>query len=54
MNGYLHMTIDKQQRVTGTWHDTSLAPAVRARALLDAMTLEEKLGQLGSSTPTDG
>ena len=45
------MTIDKQQRVTGRWHDTSLAPAVRARALLDAMTLEEKVSQLGSSWP---
>ena len=45
------MTIEKQPRITGRWHDTSLAPAVRARALLDAMTLEEKTGQLGSTWP---
>ena len=45
------MTIDQQRRVTGRWHDTSLAPAARARALLDAMTLEEKISQLGSSWP---
>jgi beta-xylosidase len=51
MNGYLHMTIEKQPYVTGRWHDTSLAPATRARALLDAMTLEEKIAQLGSSWP---
>jgi beta-xylosidase len=45
------MTIEQQPRVTGRWHDTSLAPTVRARALLDAMTLEEKIAQLGSSWP---
>jgi beta-xylosidase len=45
------MTIEKQPCVTGRWHDTGLAPAVRARALLDAMTLEEKVAQLGSSWP---
>jgi beta-xylosidase len=45
------MTISQQRRVTGPWHDTSLAPAVRARALLDEMTIEEKIKQLGSSWP---
>jgi len=45
------MTIEKQPCVTGRWHDTSLAPAVRASALLDAMTLEEKVAQLGSTWP---
>jgi beta-xylosidase len=45
------MTISQQRRVTGPWHDPSLAPAVRARALLDEMTLEEKIKQLGSSWP---
>jgi beta-glucosidase len=45
------MTISKQRRLTGPWHDTSREPAARARALLDAMTLEEKVGQLGSSWP---
>ena len=45
------MTIEKQPCVTGRWHDTSLAPAARARALLDAMTLEEKVAQLGSTWP---
>ncbi len=45
------MTISPQRRLTGPWHDTSLEPAVRARALLDAMTLEEKISQLGSSWP---
>ena len=45
------MTIEQQRRATGRWHDTSLTPADRARALLDAMTLEEKISQLGSSWP---
>jgi len=45
------MTISQERRVTGPWHDTSLTPAVRARALLDAMTLAEKIKQLGSSWP---
>ena len=45
------MTISQERRVTGPWHDTSLTPAARARALLDALTLAEKIKQLGSSWP---
>ncbi|HJE50608.1 MAG TPA: glycoside hydrolase family 3 C-terminal domain-containing protein [Tessaracoccus flavescens] len=30
------------------WHDTSLSPRERAQALLAELTLEEKIGQLGS------
>ncbi|WP_024874493.1 glycoside hydrolase family 3 N-terminal domain-containing protein [Saccharomonospora piscinae] len=33
------------------WHDTSLEPGQRAAALLSAMTLEEKIAQLGSAWP---
>ncbi|WP_067673157.1 glycoside hydrolase family 3 N-terminal domain-containing protein [Nocardia miyunensis] len=33
------------------WHDSSLSPGERARALLAEMTLPEKLAQLGSAWP---
>ena len=33
------------------WHDTALSPGERADALLAAMTLEEKIAQLGSAWP---
>ncbi|MFE1128649.1 glycoside hydrolase family 3 N-terminal domain-containing protein [Streptomyces albidoflavus] len=33
-------------RLTGPWHDTTLAPEARADALLAAMTLQEKTAQL--------
>ncbi|KAA9165860.1 glycosyl hydrolase [Amycolatopsis acidicola] len=33
------------------WQDPALSPAERAAALLEAMTLEEKVAQLGSSWP---
>ncbi|MET0853524.1 MAG: glycoside hydrolase family 3 N-terminal domain-containing protein, partial [Microterricola sp.] len=35
-----------QTTYTGTWHDTSLPAAERVDALIDAMTLDEKLAQL--------
>ncbi|RZU66362.1 beta-xylosidase [Microterricola gilva] len=34
------------QTITDTWHDTSLPAAERVDALIDAMTLDEKLAQL--------
>lgn len=34
--------------VRGVWNDRRASPVERARALLDEMTLEEKVGQLGS------
>lgn len=37
---------DTAAATTPAWHDTSLAPEVRAKALAAAMTLEEKLAQL--------
>jgi beta-xylosidase len=45
------MTALRPDRVTGPWHDQSLSPTQRARALLDEMTLVEKLQQLGSTWP---
>ncbi len=33
--------------MSDTWRDESISPAERAKALLDAMTLDEKLAQLG-------
>jgi beta-xylosidase len=45
------MTVLRNDRATGTWHDTSLPPLDRARALLSEMTLIEKVQQLGSTWP---
>ena len=45
------MTVTHTDRATGTWHDTSLPPADRARALMSEMTLTEKVQQLGSTWP---
>ncbi|WP_285025530.1 glycoside hydrolase family 3 N-terminal domain-containing protein [Plantibacter sp. ME-Dv--P-122b] len=39
--------------VRGVWNDRRASPDERARALLDEMTLEEKVGQLGSIWFTD-
>src|SRR5438128_11663382 len=39
-----------EQRIR-RWHDRSLPPGERARALLAEMTLPEKLAQLGSAWP---
>ncbi len=40
------MTMSIQTGVTRAWHDTSLSPEARVDALLDELTLEEKLAQL--------
>ena len=45
------LTISAEHRTTGLWNDPALPASVRARALLEAMTAEEKIQQLGSSWP---
>jgi beta-glucosidase-like glycosyl hydrolase len=45
------VTISDERPTTGLWNDPALPAAVRARALLDAMTDSEKARQLGSSWP---
>lgn len=45
------MTVLRNDRATGAWHDTSLAAVDRARALLSEMTLAERVQQLGSTWP---
>ncbi|MEY9968837.1 beta-xylosidase [Streptacidiphilus sp. MAP12-16] len=45
------MTISDERPTTGLWNDPALPPSVRARALLDAMTVAEKIAQLGSTWP---
>ncbi|GHE06950.1 beta-glucosidase [Klenkia taihuensis] len=43
--------MQQDHRLTGSWHDTDRPAHERAAALLAEMTLEEKLGQIGSSWP---
>ncbi|GMA28391.1 hypothetical protein GCM10025874_16440 [Arenivirga flava] len=43
--------IPENPSTTPRWHDVSLPPRDRARALLDAMTPSERLAQLGSTWP---
>ncbi|MFK0156597.1 beta-glucosidase [Streptomyces sp. NPDC090493] len=45
------VTISEERPTTGLWNDPSLPASVRAQALLDVMTVEEKIGQLGSTWP---
>jgi len=45
------MTTNDRHPVTGTWNDPALPATVRAKALLGAMTVAEKVAQLGSSRP---
>ena len=45
------LTISDERPMTGLWNDTARPAAVRARALLDAMTESEKVQQLGSTWP---
>ena len=45
------MTISEDRPTSGQWIDPALPAAVRARALLAAMTTAEKISQLGSTWP---
>lgn len=44
-------TVAAQPAVSQPWHDQDASPRERAAALLSRLTLEEKLGQLGSYWP---
>ena len=45
-------TTTTEKRVVPTWLDTELAPRHRARALVDAMSLEQKIAQLHGAMET--
>lgn len=45
------MTHSEERPTPGLWNDPSLPASVRAQALLDVMTVAEKIGQLGSTWP---
>ncbi|WP_380567936.1 beta-glucosidase family protein [Streptacidiphilus jeojiensis] len=45
------LTISDERPTTGPWNDPALPAPVRAKALLDSMTISEKARQLGSSWP---
>jgi beta-glucosidase len=50
-NAMLHPAAPQPSATCWPWHNTELSPEARAELILAAMTLEEKLAQLGSFWP---